>query len=775
MRENSLAWYCLFFTMLLFASSAFSEGDLKLSLVSDPLITEDSLLFECEGKLSGDKNSKIQLEEGAIGYPGQLEIRLFCYDETVDPDLLIGSREEKIDKLSGNYGFKIIKFESKEKAPSSQWNYVKFLPNYSRECWYYIQCVYKRDGIKLNAAVDDKSSPQLPRILSKKEKSKGIEVKYGKHGWYRLDVSLWWLDGSRIKILDDSANVQLEVYDSRGIPRKTTAKGSKYQKLLKLDGCPGNEAFTVLVRINGDLAEIKPAQTKGDYSARRGTDAYTEYDVSANILADPKYPDYRMRCYFVPYNIPYDSNYKKIDIYGTFPAISESDKAQMLSDVESEKGQTVTLEIPTDEWLPDDSEENLRITMSATSRSGEEPGISIDKSIMDSLLILRLYRDSNLDREEPYRFRAEIKPQSLILPPFTESGNNKQDGNIEGRLNYSTQRVYWYHLSPPDDREKISKQMVTVLWDDKSSEIDMDVYEKYGAFYERAYWKKETAEGYEKSVSLDPDRDYFIAVSLNSAGSCKFKILVDCVKKLSELDYSVLLQSRDVDLYEYELPDNWNGKPVSILSYQETPRESCISLAVSDDNGNLWKPVDTKDKNLHCSYIIEGIKSRKVNIRVENGSNREVKYWLKAAPVESKKQDNSEPNNDNLWDAEQMIDLTRDGNTYRVCKAKGTLDVSAGDAIDYWKINIDEDIVDGSQSSKLKVEVEEEGNVKLKIFPLEGFDRVNKHDLISGVYTYYIGVYTNKYEPIKYVISCSLTDDESLNLKEFESIEEEIK
>jgi hypothetical protein len=178
---------------------------------------------------------------------------------------------------------------------------------------------------------------------------------------------------------------------------------------------------------------------------------------------------------------------------------------------------------------------------------------------------------------------------------------------------------------------------------------------------------------------------------------------------------------------------------------------------------------------LYQHYVFN---SDKIFATLENISSSPVEYWLKAREILDARSEplgdrhrrlSADRDNDNIWAAEHIIDLTGD----RVCCAEGSINSYSGDSVDYWKVNMAGDLVDDPKPLQLTIESEEE--LEVRIYPgimEHGETRRFKYTPIDGVYTYYIRIQARNPGAARY--SFCIQSDSDSDKKTFMSIEEEM-
>jgi hypothetical protein len=215
-----------------------------------------------------------------------------------------------------------------------------------------------------------------------------------------------------------------------------------------------------------------------------------------------------------------------------------------------------------------------------------------------------------------------------------------------------------------------------------------------------------------------------------------------------------------------------SSKGNSIELYQSSPS---IRLTVSDGKGKQWKQDDSISY-LYQHYIFN---SDKIFVKLGNISSSPVEYWLRAReipvvrgeqPVNQYKKLSADRDNDSIWNANRMIDLTED----RVCCAEGSINSYSGDSVDYWKINMAWDLVDDPKPLQFTIESEEELGVSIYPGIMENVEtRRFEYTPVDGVYTYYIRIQACNPGAAGY--SFCIQSNSSSEKKTFMSIEGEIK
>jgi len=744
-----------FLAFLFIAVGASAEKTLEPANIYP---TEAGLVFrECEGYYRGDKYDEIwRIPEGIIEYPGVLEVTLFAYDETVDPAFQIMGLNDNIgfelDERSDNYEHKAIPVGQRNGVALDECRYIRILSHYSGEFRYYLNCIYRSEG---EAIALGRSQSVSFTGLPEKERSLGKEIRNNTGKWSRLDVVLWLPDPDRnyrVKELNDSENIRLEVYDADGWFRKTSAIGTKHRKVLSLDACRPDETFTILVRIKGRLAERR----EGDRQAISHTpEPFMEYWLGGDGSR------YRMMHHFIPYG---ERMSKDVYVSGSFPEIQIPQVRMAFTRTISGSARPMANvhEIPVYEQINENFQDMMSRENKNTLRT-EKKGLSLG-----TLWELEVSQTSGSESEGEYLYRLGFDAVNLDLPPFMTSRNFPRvpDKIMEynGTLRYLTDRVAWWRLEPSE-----MTQQIEVVWSDKDSELDVDVYSEEGDFERRAIVQKEEMEdsSYQKLLFIEPDKRRYVAVSLNSAADCSYRILREAFEMLAEKGIVKVMDEGRSQRYGWMSKSKGN----SIELYQSSPS---VRLTVSDGKGKQWKQDDNPGY-LYQNYAFD---SDRIFVTLENISSNPVEYWLMARetsdahgeqPRNQYKRLSADRYNDNIWTAELMIDLTGD----RMCCAEGSINSYSGDSVDYWKINMAGDLVDGPKPLQFTIENGEELGVSVYPGIIEHREtRRFEYTPIDGVYTYYIRIQVCNPGAVRY--SFCIQSNSSSEKKTFMSIEEEI-
>ena len=511
-----------FLVFLLLAVGASAERTLEPANIY-PAGT--GLVFrECEGHYRGVKYDETwRIPDGIIEYPGILEITLFAYDETVDPAFqIIGLNDNlrfELDERADNYEHKAILVGQENGVALDECRYIRVLSHYSGEFRYYLSCIYRSEG---DAIALDSLQLVSSTGLSEKEKSLGKEIRNNTGKWSRLDVVLWRPDPDRnyrVKELNDSRDIRLEVYDADGRLRKTSAIGTKYGKVLSLDACRPGETFTVLVRIEGRLAEKR----EGDPQAISHTpDPLMEYWPGGDGSR------YRMMHHFIPYG---ERMSKDVYVSGSFPEIQIPQVRMAFTRTISGSTRPMAnvYEIPVYEQINENFQDMTAGENKNTLRT-EKKGLSLD-----TLWELEISQASGSESKGDYLYRLGFDAANQDLPPFVTSRSfprvPDKDMEHNGVLEYLTDRVAWWRLEPSE-----MPQQIKVVWSDKDSELDVDIYSEKGDFERRATFQKEEMEDgdYQKVLFIEPGERRHVAVSLNSAADCSYGIFREAFEMLAE-------------------------------------------------------------------------------------------------------------------------------------------------------------------------------------------------------------------------------------------------
>lgn len=713
---------------------------------------------ECEGYYRGDKYDETwRIPEGIVEYPGILEVTLFAYDETVDPAFQItglnGNVRFELDERADNYEDKAILVGQENGVALDECRYIRVLSHYSGEFRYYLSCIYRSEG---DAIALGSSQLVSSTRLSEKERSLGKEIRNNTGKWSRLDVVLWLPDPDRnyrVKELNDSEDIRLEVYDADGWLRKTSAIGTKYSKVLSLDACRPDETFTVLVSIEGRLSEIREGDPQAISNVPKPP---TEYWPGGDGSR------YRMMHHFIPYG---ERAVKDVYVSGSFPEIQIPQVRMAFTRTigRSARPMVNVYEIPVYEQINEDFQDMTSGGNENTLRT-EKKGLSLD-----ALWELEISRTSGSESRGDYLYRLGFDAVNLDLPPFMTSRNVPRipDKVMEynGTLKYLTDRVAWWRLEPSE-----MPQQIKVVWSDEDSELDVDVYSEEGDFERRAISRKEEMEdsGYQKVLFMGPGERRYVAVSLNSAADCSYGIFREAFEMLAENGIVKVMDKGHFQRYGWISKSKGN----SIELYQSRPS---VRLTVSDGEGKQWKQDDNTG-HLYQHYVLN---SDRIFVTLENISSSPVEYWLRVweisdargeQPVNQYKRLSAARDNDNIWNAERMIDLTGG----RICCAEGSINSYSGDSVDYWKINMAGDLVDGPKPLQFTIESEED--LRVKIYPgiiEHGETRRFEYTPIDGVYTYYVRI--QACNPCAAGYSFCIQSDSDSEKKTFMSIEEEIK
>ncbi len=748
-----------FLSFLAFLSIAVGASAEKMLEPADIHPAEAGLVFrECEGYYRGDKYDETwRIPEGIIEYAGILETTLFAYDETVDPALQIMGLGDSVgfelDERADNYEHKAIQVGREKGVALDECRYIRVLSHYSGEFRYYLSCIYRSDGkaIALGGS-QSVSSASLPE----KERSLGKEIRNNSGKWSRLDVVLWLPHPDRnyrVKELDNSEDIRLEVYDADGWLRKTSAIGTEYSKVLSLDACRPDETFTILLRIKGRLAEIR----EGDPQVISHTpEPHTEYWLGGDGSR------YRMMHHFIPYG---ERSSKDVYVSGSFPEIQipQVRTAFTRTITGSARPMAVVYEIPVYEQINENFQDMTAGKHKNTLKT-EKKGLSLD-----TLWELEISQTSGPESKEDYLYRLGFDAANMDLPPFVTSRNFPRlpDKIMEynGTLKYLTDRVAWWHLEPSE-----MPQQIKVVWSDKDSELDVDVYGEEGDFERRAIFEKEEMEdgGYQKVLFIGPGEKRYVAISLNSASDCSYGIFREAFEMLAEKGIVRALGKGRSQSYGWLSESKGN----SIELYQSSPS---IRLTVSDGKGKQWKQ-DDNSSYLYQNYVFN---SDRIFIVMENISDSLVEYWLRAREISDARDEqaanqlgrlSADRHNDSIWTAERMIDLTGD----RICCAEGRINSYSGDSVDYWKLNMAGDLIDEPMSLQFTIEDGEE--LRVSIYPgiVEHREtRRFQYTPIDGVYTCYIRIEACNPGAARY--SFCIKSNSGSEKKTFMSIEEEIR
>jgi hypothetical protein len=745
-----------FLAFLFIAAGASAEKTLEPANIYP---TGIGLVFkECEGYYRGDKYDETwRIPEGIIEYPGILEITLFAYDETVDPAFeIIGLNDNigfDLDERSDNYEHKAIPVGQRNGVALDECRYIRVLSHYSGEFRYYLSCIYRSEG---KAIALGSSQLVSSTRLSEKERALGKEIRNNTGKWSRLDVVLWLPDPDRnyrVKELNDNRDIRLEVYDVDGWLRKTSAIGTKYRKVLSLDACRPDETFTVLVRIEGRLAEKR----EGDPQAISPIpEPHTEYWPGGDGSR------YRMMHHFIPYG---ERISKDVYVSGSFPEIQIPQVRMAFTRTISGSVRPMVnvYEIPVYEQIDENFQDMMARENKNTLRT-EKKGLSLD-----TLWELEISRTSGSESKGDYLYRLRFDAANQDLPPFVTSRNFPRipDKAIEynGTLKYLTDRVAWWRLEPSE-----MPQQIKVVWSDEDSELDVDVYSEEGDFERRAVFQKEEMEdsSYQKVLFIEPGKRRYLAASLNSAADCSYGIFREAFEMLAEKGIVKVMDKGHSQRYGWISKFKGN----SIELYQSSPS---IRLTVSNGKGKQWKQDDNASY-LYQHYVLNG---DRIFVTLENISSSPVEYWLKAREISDARGEqpvnqynglSADRDNDSIWNAEHIIDLTGD----RICCAEGSINPYSGDSVDYWKINMAGNLVDSPKPLRFTIESEED--LRVEIYPgimEHGETRRFEYIPIDGVYTYYIRI--QACNPVAAGYSFCIQSDSNSERKTFVSIEEEIK
>jgi hypothetical protein len=569
-------------------------------------------------------------------------------------------------------------------------------------------------------------------------------------------VVLWLPDPDRnyrVKELNDSENIRIEVYDADGWLRKTSAIGTKHRKVLSLDACGPDETFAILVRIEGRLAEKR----EGDPQVISPIpEPLMEYWPGGDGSR------YRMMHHFIPYG---ERTSKDVYVSGSFPEIQIPQVRMAFTRTISGSARPVAnvYEIPVYEQI-NENFQDMMVGENKNTLRIEKKGLSLD-----TIWELEVSQPSGSESKGEYLYRLGFDAVNLDLPPFVTSRSFPRvpDKIMEynGRLKYLTDRVAWWLLEPSE-----MPQQIKVVWSDKDSELDVDVYSEEGDFEGRAISQKEEMEdgGYQKVLFIGQGKRRYVAVSLNSAADCSYGIFREAFEMLAEKGIVKVLDKGRSQRYGWMSKSKGN----SIELYQSSPS---VRLTVSDGKGKQWK----QDNNTGYLYQNYAFDSDRIFVTMENISSDSVEYWLKAReisdardeqPANQRRRLSADRDNDNIWTAEHIIDLTGD----RICCAEGSINSYSGDSVDYWKINMAGDLIDGPKPLQFAIENEEE--LEVRIYPgiiKHEETRRFQYTPIDGVYTYYIRI--QACNPCAARYSFCIQNNSSSEKKTFASIEEELK
>ena len=686
------------------------------------------LIFRGEGQYPHDQEWNIP--DGIHGGDGWMEITLFAYDETVDPVLKL---DKKFDNLHGNYEYEVVDYTVSHIGISSR---------YSSRFSYYLEIAYYKEPIPI------KSEPELSQKQLGNDKNPEIEIENPFDVMARIDLDLWFQNENfEVAPLSKEKDIEISIYDEYNNLRKTSVRDTRYSKFVRLDACQPHEKFRILI---------------------------------SNVILNIVLEDESFRYYEIPTKakgrgilvcnvLRYDNEiHKKTYIHG---------RLELDHEVFSNSYTRTILDPPPRDTheIPIQKQGDLKydqITDTEKFQINSKDGRLVSDWSMKSKVIVEQL-SSSLD----YDFLVKLQPaEKAIIPPTGSKyyTNGEKIDNKEHLLTWFGDYISWYQFYPNDENSRL----ITVEWHG-------DSYIDLGAYYEEGEkWKfyrgnllvsDENNQSVNRgnlgnmnkkslSVFLEGGKKYLIFVSLMSSNPCKYKIRE---KVFDSFGFSVIesqkLLSGNEKLYKLE-PES--KKSYLLNFYQKSPAKSAVKLEVCKDTTN-WEPINP-DK-LYNRFEIEY--KPNMLIKLTNQSKNEVEYLLRLTDIndDSKRvfsDDNAKSKNDEIWNAEQIIDLDEN----RTCRVKGSL--SSQKDIDYWKINIDEKIIDNLDEQKSLNVVYDKENIDLSIFP-NGQEESGKFLLKKGVYTYYIRIQLKPdKKSFEYNIKFNFGNPNASKQYEFESIEE---
>jgi hypothetical protein len=670
----------------------------------------DVLVFSGEGSYPTDHEWNIP--KNVINENDGIEINLFAYDETVDPAFKLGNYT--IDERHDNYEHRDFRKESKTPYDLKS---IEIYSEYSQEFNYYLEIVYHKNS---EGITNPKSNPLPPG------EGQWIEIQNPFDRITRLDIDLWFID-EKLKIipLNKENGFEIDVYDSaKQILRKTSVEGTQNSRVVRLDACMPNETFKILLR-NAISVKENPTNIEG----------YKEYKPQYQLNTKENIQAFLM-CNFIKYG---NKATKKIHISSSIKSENDIYVDRFTGSIRADDSyiNANTHEIPIAGKMSDEGRMSEKESKQKSTRLTQKDYDNLPKGLDENNKFI-VEKIDGVDNSE-YDYFPTLNVDNITKPfiDHTKSDLEKNTKHEESpkskapfKLDWYNNSILWHFLV-----SKNTSQSVTVQWSG-SSELDMDVFSKLGndwKFYRKASSnnKNENPNNKEKSLSmyLEANQEYFISVSLKSNDQCEYRISSGQLETLK--DQPLVLSGNESRVFSLKSPSQ-------ISFYQEQPEKPILKIEKLEVSNNAAEWESIADANSRYN-IFKKENDSEILIKISNIGENSVECWLKIADITQNKSEDRSSKNDKIWNAEQVVDLAQD----RICVAKGEF-APIGDTVDYWKINIDENIIDDKSDAKKVLKIHYPDDIKVSLFPgkqeADGNTTLSEFNLQNGIYTYYIKV-----------------------------------